>query len=170
LSQLFLKNFIGFETVLVKKKCLDEAGPFDEQMIGFSDHDMWLRIAGNFNIMHIDNPLVKKRQHNLQLSKNKIEHMLRDEFLIVEKAIDRYPFLEKSKQRKLASLYYAQGMALLQKGNIAEAKKELLKTIKWQPWKIKACAIYFAPTLYSLVSKRYQKFSKIHKALNWLEN
>jgi len=34
-EQLFLNNFIGFETVLVKRKCFDEVGFFDERMVGY---------------------------------------------------------------------------------------------------------------------------------------
>ena len=82
ITRLFLENFIGFETVLIKRKCFDEVGFFDERMTAFSDHDMWLRIAKSFNIEgYIDLPLVKKREHKLQLSKARIEQVLKDEFL-----------------------------------------------------------------------------------------
>jgi glycosyltransferase involved in cell wall biosynthesis len=62
IKYLFINNFIGFETTLVKKRCFDKVGLFDEQMTGFSDHDIWLRIAGSFNIGYLDLSLVKKRQ------------------------------------------------------------------------------------------------------------
>ncbi|MCK4435905.1 glycosyltransferase, partial [Candidatus Bathyarchaeota archaeon] len=98
-EQLFLNNFIGFETVLVKRRCFDEVGYFDEQMVGFSDHDIWLRIAGSFNIGYLDLPLVEKREHEFQLSKVRIEAVLKDEFLMVKKAVDRYPFLERVERK-----------------------------------------------------------------------
>jgi glycosyltransferase involved in cell wall biosynthesis len=158
-TQLFLNNFIGFETVLVKRSCFDEVGFFDENMIGFSDHDMWLRIVGSYNIAHLDLPLVKKRKHSLQLSTTNIESVLEDEFQLVEKAISFYPFLKKVEQKKLSSLHYALGLALLRKGNIKEAKQELLKTIRFQPYKLKAIAAYIAPTIYSFALKYYQKIS-----------
>ncbi|MCK4434621.1 glycosyltransferase, partial [Candidatus Bathyarchaeota archaeon] len=116
IEYLFLTNFIGFETVLVKRKCFDEVGFFDEHMVGFSDHDMWLRVVGKFNIGYLDLPLVKKREHELQLSRVRLESVLNDEFLIIKKAIDRYPFLERVKRKKLVPLYYAWGISLLQKG------------------------------------------------------
>jgi len=169
-EQLFLNNFIGFETVLVKRKCFDEVGFFDERMVGFSDHDMWLRIAGSFNIGYLDLPLVRKRQHEFQLSKVRIEAVLKDEFLMVKKAINRYPFLRGAERKKLASLYYAWGIALLQKGNNKEAKQKFIKAIKFQPWKLKATVAHIAPALYTLIWNRYRKItSEIRIRLKWFE-
>jgi glycosyltransferase involved in cell wall biosynthesis len=167
IKRLFLDNFIGFETVLVKRQCFDELGLFDERMTGFSDHDMWLRLAGSFNIGYLGLSLSKKRRHDLQISKAKLENVLNDEFLVVEKAIDRYPFLKTVEQKKLASVYYPLGLLSLKKGNIEEAKQNLLKTIRCQPWKLEAIAAYIAPTLYTLLSSNYQRFTG-RSELSWI--
>lgn len=169
IEKLFLGNFIGFETVLVQRKCFDEVGLFDERMVGFSDHDMWLRVAGGFNIGYLGLSLVKKRQHELQLSNARIESVLKDEFLIVTKALDCYPFLRKLERKKLATLYYAWGIALLHKGNTEEAEQKLLKAIRCQPSKLKATAAYIAPTLYALVLNHYQRVAQVHTELSWIE-
>ena len=169
-EQLFLNNFIGFETVLVKRKCFDELGFFDDRMVGYSDHDMWLRVAGSFNIGYLDLPLVKKRQHESPLSKVRVEDVLKDEFLMTKKAIDRYPFLRRIERKKIAPLYYAWGIALLQKRNNKEAKQKFLKAIKCQPWKLKATAAYMAPTLYTFVWDRYRRSApEVHRGLRWVE-
>jgi len=171
IEHLFIKNFVGFETVLVKRDCFDEVGFLDERMTGFSDHDVWLRIAGSFNISgYIDLRLVKKRLHKSQLSNSARYDVLKDEFLLVKKAIDRYPFLKKAKRKRLASLYYTWGITLLQKGNTEEAKQKLLKAIRCQPWKLKATAAYIAPSLYALLLNHYQRFAQVHKELNWIED
>lgn len=170
-KRLFLANFIGFETVLVKKKCFCEVGFFDECMTGFSDHDMWLRLAGSYDIGYLDIPLVEKCEHELQLSKVKAEAVLKDEFLMVKKAIDHYPFLKKVERKKLASLYYSLGVTLLMKGDHKKAKQELIKVIMCQPWKLKAAAVYAAPSLYDLVLNHYKKTRpEILAGLRWLEN
>jgi len=169
-KQLFLNNFIGFETVLLKRKCFDEVGFLDERMVGFSDHDMWLRIAGSFNIGYLDLPLVKKREHEFQLSKVRAETVLRDEFLMVKKAIDHYPFLRRVERKKLTSLYYSLGITLFQKGDHKKAKQELIKVIMCQPWKLKAIAVYVAPSLYAFIWDRYRKITpEIRAGLKWLE-
>lgn len=170
-EQIFLNNFIGFETVLVKRKCFDEVGFFDERMVGFSDHDIWLRVAGKFNIGYLNLPLVKKREHESQLSKVRVEAVLKDEFLLVKKAIDRYPFLKRLERKKLAPLYYAWGMTLLKKRNNKGAKQKFIKAIKCQPWKLKATAAYMAPASYTVIRDRYRKATpKIHTGLKWLED
>lgn len=155
---LFLTTNLGFETVLVKRKCFDEVGLFDERMVGYSDHDIWLRVAGSFNIGYLDLPLVKKRQHKLQLSKVGREDVLKDEFLLTEKMTGRYPFLKRFELTKLAPLYYEWGLVLLQKGNTKGAKQKLLKAIRCKPWELKATAAYLVPTLYMFILSYYQRF------------
>lgn len=155
IKNLFLNNFIGFETVLVDKRCFTEVGLFDEQMVAFSDHDMWLRMAGKFRFAYANLPLVKKRVHDHQLSKNSIQASM-DEFLIVKKAVDLYPFLNGSLSKKLASLYYNSGIALLQQGNYGVAKKDLLNAIKWEPWNLIYIAAYINPTRYLYMLNRYK--------------
>jgi glycosyltransferase involved in cell wall biosynthesis len=167
IRKLFMGNLFGFETVLVKRKCFIEAGLFDERMAGFSDYDMWLRLAGKYNLGgFIATPLVKKREHKLQISVRRIEDVLKDEFLIAEKAIECYPFLKKLERKKMASLYYALGIVLLQKGDYKKAKQKLTKVIKYQPWNLKAVAIYMAPSLYTFMRDHY---IKIMQKPRWIE-
>ncbi len=154
-EQLFLTNFIGFETVLVKRKCFDKVGLFDEQMIGFSDHEMWLRIVAEaFNLNFLDIPLVKKRLHKKQLSKS--SHILDDEFLLVKKAIGHYPLSNCVYSTKLASLYYVRGLESLYMGKMDSAKKDMLQAVKLDPFNPKHVIAYIAPTWYSLFLKYYQ--------------
>lgn len=157
ITRLFLNNFIAFETVLVKRECFDEVGFFDERMVGFSDHDMWLRLAGKFNIGHLGLSLVKKREHELRISNVRIESVAQDEFLLVLKALARYPFLKSVERKKMASLYHTLGLRLLQKGNIKEGRQKLLKAINCQPLKLKTIGAYMAPTLYAFILHNYQR-------------
>jgi glycosyltransferase involved in cell wall biosynthesis len=167
---LFINNFIGFETVLVRRNCFDEVGLFDERMTGFSDHDMWLRIAGKFNIGYIDLILVKKREHKMQLSKMAFEECLQDEFLIASKAIKEYPFLKKDIRKKLSNLYYRWGITMLEKGMNKEAKQKFFKVIRYTPWKFKAIMAYITPTMYRFIWERYRRSaSKIRSGLKWIE-
>lgn len=170
IEKLFLRNFIGFETVLLKKKCFDEVGFLDEQMVGYSDHDIWIRIAGKFKIGYLGKPLVKKRQHELQLSKLKVENALTDEFLLVKKTIKLYPFLQKLEKKKLAFLYYWYGLMLLEKGNVKEAKFEFLKSIKCEPLTFKSIMAYINPKIYLLILNFYVGFTPaVRRGLSWVE-
>ena len=171
IEKLFLGNFIGFETVLVKRECFDKVGFFDERMVGFSDHDIWLRISGSFNTEgYIDLPLVKKREHVLQLSKVRAIETLRDEFLLVNKAVNQYSFLKKVERKKLASLYYISGTVMLQKGYNKKAKQEFFKSFRLRPWKFKVVIAYISPTLYRIIRDCYLQFgSKLRRGMRWAE-
>lgn len=170
IQNLFLNNYIGFETALVRRECLDEVGLLDEGMIAFSDHDLWLRLAENHSFGYLSLPLVKKRQHPLQLSRVKVESALRDEFMLVHKAAIHYPFLGNVVRWKLASLYYSWGATLMEEGRLNPARRKFLRAMECQPWKLKAALAYFTPTLFSVVFDRYVGAStSVHLALGWLE-
>jgi glycosyltransferase involved in cell wall biosynthesis len=168
IEYIFINNFIGFETVLVKRRCFDEVGLFDERMAGFSDHDMWLRIAGEFNIAYINSVLVKKREHGLQFSKVALEKCSLDEFLLTIKAIKRYPFLKKIVRKKLANLYYIWGIAMLKKRVYEEAKQKFFRTIQYRPWEFKAMMAYISPKMYRFIWECYQNYYS-RRGLKWIE-
>ena len=168
-KNLFLNNFIGFETVLVKRECFEKVGYFDESMSGFSDYDLWLRIAGQFDIGYVDKTLVKKRSHNLQLSIDSRELMLRDEFLITKKALAMHPYLAEDCQKKCAMLYYSLGVMFLKRNDILAAKRNLLKTIRFQPRNLKAVFFYLVPNIHGKISKFYLHLIPVQARKGWLE-
>jgi glycosyltransferase involved in cell wall biosynthesis len=67
-SELLRSNFIVLSGALVRRSALDKAGPFDEsaQMYGIEDWDMWLRIAEDFTVGAVREPVVRYRlsDHN----------------------------------------------------------------------------------------------------------
>lgn len=156
ITSLFIQNFIGFETVLIKRKCFEKYGLFDEQLTGFSDHDMWIRIAGGIKIGYVYYSLVKKRVHKNQLSNAKAS-VIKDEFLLSKKAIEYYPFLNQSLKKKIAMLYYETGIALLKEQKFKESKTNLKKALKYQPFKLTANIAYFFPRPFLFILKQLVK-------------
>jgi glycosyltransferase involved in cell wall biosynthesis len=155
IKNLFLNNFIGFETVIIKRGCFDKLGLFDENMIAFSDHDLWIRMAGTFKFKFLNLNLVKKREHAFQLSKTKILNAINDEFLITKKGINLYPFLKKLERKKLASLNYSYGIILLKKGNITDAKRRFHEAILLRPFMFKSIIAYFMPSVFRIFLNKY---------------
>lgn len=51
---LIVENYIGTSGVVVPKRVLAKVGPFDEQLKGPEDFEMWLRIAYAYDIGFID--------------------------------------------------------------------------------------------------------------------
>ncbi len=55
-DKLILKNFIlAFPTI--RKECFEKCGGFDETMPAAQDYEMWLRIAREYKIDYVDEPL-----------------------------------------------------------------------------------------------------------------
>jgi hypothetical protein len=50
--------------VLVERQLVEELGGFDEQQWVYEDYDLWLRIALQYEIDLIDEPLIALRSHN----------------------------------------------------------------------------------------------------------
>lgn len=169
-KSLFLSNFIGFETALARRECFDRVGFFDEHLVGFSDYDFWLRIAGQFDIGLLDKVLVKKRMHKHQLSIASRMSVIQDEFLVARKALGNYPYLGELCARKYGSLFYLLGVTYLQQGNVTLARRCLLKAFRLQPFKLKALLIYLAPNEYNKIVAYYQRFMPSHARLRWLED
>jgi glycosyltransferase involved in cell wall biosynthesis len=170
IESIFIYNFIGFETALVNKRCFKELGHFDEEMEGFSDLDMWLRVFSKFKLGYMDIPLVQKRRHENQLTKKIIRSGLRDEFLIIKKAVKMYPFLLSRIKEKLSSLFYMLGIVLLQNDEIKKARKRFILSYKYRPTKVKSLFAYLLPRLYAHIWKNYLNLTPIQRRkLKWIE-
>ena len=55
---------------IIKKDVFEEVGAFDESLTVCEDYDLWLRVTAKFNILFLDEPLIKKYGGHLdQLSR-----------------------------------------------------------------------------------------------------
>lgn len=85
-DELFKSNIIPFGTAVVRRKCLEELGAFDESLKMGIDWELWLRISVYWKFDYIDEPTYVYRIWDGQMSKNwkgRYEHALRimDDFL-----------------------------------------------------------------------------------------
>jgi len=61
-------NFVRFPSVMIRKKCLNEIGLFDESLNLTVDIEMWMRIGSFYKIAYISQPLALYRVHGLNES------------------------------------------------------------------------------------------------------
>lgn len=61
----------GSSSVMIKRKCFDKVGYFDENLRFGEDWDMWLRLSKEYEFDYVNNPLVKVRNHSLNTQKDK---------------------------------------------------------------------------------------------------
>lgn len=69
-EKLLEGNFILTGTVLVRKECLDRLGGFDDTLHYGEDYDLWVRIALFDRIGCLREPVMMRRVHDTNLSKN----------------------------------------------------------------------------------------------------
>ncbi len=103
--------------VLVRRRCFDQVGLFDESLRASEDWDMWLRVAAAVPFGSLPDPLVEYRIHDGNMSGG-VERMLRTQLAVVEKHFGRpagdpagWP---EDRQRSAAAVfrYAAQGFFL----------------------------------------------------------
>ena len=64
-GELLNGNFISGVSVVVRKRCYDRVGCYDERLIRAQDYDMWIRLArAGFRAGVIGRPLVRVRKHD----------------------------------------------------------------------------------------------------------
>lgn len=103
-GDLLLNCYIRTQgTVMLRKKTLDLVGIYDP-MLSAGDHDLWLRISEQYNIGYQDEKLVYYRRHAGQMSTGRKQWL--DGFLILSKAIARYPYGMSTIRKRLAVLQY----------------------------------------------------------------
>ena len=84
-------------TVLIRKQVLLEVGFFDEDLV-YEDHDLWLRIAMNYPVGYIHQPLAFYRIHGANIS-NDTGFMIRGMFQTVKKHLNMGSFKNKTMKK-----------------------------------------------------------------------
>jgi alpha-1,3-rhamnosyltransferase len=69
MPKILIQNAIVAPSTLIRRKVFSDVGDFDED-ISFEDREMWIRIALKYKFVHIDKPLVYRRQHLNNLSRD----------------------------------------------------------------------------------------------------
>jgi len=66
IGDLLMSNHIVATTVMVRKRCFDECGPFDRRFSLYEDWNMWTRILKQWDIGYLNEPLAYYRVHTGQ--------------------------------------------------------------------------------------------------------
>lgn len=69
-NQLFISNFVGFGTAVVKRECFERLGGFKEHIRMGIDYDLWLRFSTQYEFDYVDRPLLCYRVWSGQMSNN----------------------------------------------------------------------------------------------------
>ena len=146
---IFLYDGVGTPTVMVRKKVFDRVGYFDEELLLAEDDNMWVRIAAQFEVEIIEEPLVKIRDHPGRITRNreKLYEMVQTNIdLLSLRYAGVKEIVEKVLPKKVSMLQFEIGYYRFENGAFHEARKAFAKGIRsyWWNWKN---VLYFAATL-----------------------
>jgi len=133
-KQLLERNFIGLPTAIIKKKCFEKVGRFDEELYYLEDWDLFIRISRYYQFMFINEPLVISYDTPGSVSKQEGSIKINALKLIFQKnwkdlAMDEH---------LLARHYFNIGNILCSDGKIKEGRKFLIESVKFDPLNIKS--------------------------------
>jgi glycosyltransferase involved in cell wall biosynthesis len=134
-EQLAVRNPLHTSSLVIRRPLLDAVGPFDTDLQGPEDHDMWLRLAEITTIAHLDVPLMGYRQTPGSLSKQG-DRMLRDKYRMLQKQTRRPAWKGRLVLRRKAyslvnfTCYHMYRDA----GRYRSAVLALLRSLKWYPF------------------------------------
>lgn len=135
IAKLFQNNFVCKPSVLCCASVLDNR-QFDESLYANEDHDMWLRLAGEFEFAYVSEPLVQYRFHEGNISKA-YEQLHRDRKVVARRAAEQYPFLRTRLGRKLSEIELTYAINLALDGKESNARTALQDSVRhgWTNWR-----------------------------------
>lgn len=123
---IFMYSGVGTPSVMVPRMVFDKVGVFDEQLFLAEDDNMWIRIAAEYPVQLIDEPLTKVRDHPNRTTRDKsrLFRMILDNAEVLAskygKASDR---IMRVLPRKLAQVQFSMGRYCLEENKYKEARQ-----------------------------------------------
>jgi GT2 family glycosyltransferase len=143
LYQLSIGSPIHTSTVIIKKKCIEKVGLFDESMSYMEDRDFWIRLSLNWDFEYIDTPLTIAYVHK----KGHLSESLEGQTAGREKLLKRYNDLFNRDKKTWSKLHLLQGAQYCQLENMKKGRKNIMKGIKINPFNLKAYLHLFSSLL-----------------------
>lgn len=135
-KELFIKNRISVLCALVRRRCFEELGLFNESLSMVDDYEMWLRVSRSFPIGFVDRRLAMYRIHDSNASYAFIK-LVETELMAINSIIGslRDGELEGGVIReRLYELHFRLGsLYMWQKKDAASARGHFLRAIRTRP-------------------------------------
>jgi glycosyltransferase involved in cell wall biosynthesis len=133
LGDLCLGNCIGTcSTVLMRRECFAKTGVFDEMLASGADYDMWLRVAKEFDIEFVAEPLVLYTIHSNRISTN-YEALIRG----IEGQLAKYAPFFALNSKSYSLRYLSLGVFYCYRGNLTKGRAAFYKGIKLNPFEVR---------------------------------
>jgi glycosyltransferase involved in cell wall biosynthesis len=161
-KDLLIQNSIGPpSTVVVRRKCIETAGPFDENIFYGVDHDFYLRIAKDFHFECIAEPLARYSIHENRLSANP-ELVAKGLAAMSRKYGGELGELYRKRRKYLGLGFLSVGVGFCYQGDKTKGIEAIMKSIRLYPFEPRA---YFNLGLALLGTHNFTKIKKLKDLL-----
>lgn len=130
-------------TVMVRRACLEQVGPFNESLAVGEDYNLWLRIAARWNVAVIPEALAIRHVSPGSLSLTTTpDRALKTMIAGFEHVMESSPSLSnhdrKALRKVIAKRYYEYGSYLLREGKRPESQRQLLRAARYgsRDWRL----------------------------------
>jgi len=90
--KLVVENFISTPTAMIRSRCFEKSGLFDETLKSVEDRDLWLRVSAHFKIACLPIVFCRRRLHGSNISQEQ-EHSTAGRIKTLEKNRSSFPHL-----------------------------------------------------------------------------
>lgn len=134
---LYSNSFINTSTALMVKECFQEIGYFDEGYRSVEDYDVWLRVAKRFPIAYLNQPLVRYRKHEDNVSHDKIT-LRRNALRVLEAHYDPREISARTYKIRMSNLHLYFGRAYLRLGDTRMAQEAFGRSLRLTPFRLRS--------------------------------
>jgi len=115
-GELLKGNFLPVQGTVIRREVLSALGEwFDERFSMAEDADLFMRIAHDYEVDYVDEPLAKRRMHKESLSHTRRDLVFEEEKILINKLKDLYPTIKEEFGCELrlmeSQIYYKEALA-----------------------------------------------------------
>ena len=133
---LTVHNVMVGSSVVARRRAIEEAGGFDEDLTSIENWDLWIRIARGWAVDCVDEPLTLYRMHSGNRSGN-VELRRKNIFRVLEKHHDSGDRSPEGRRRRRDAYFHAYfnvlGKAYLGRMEMGPARRVLLRALWLKP-------------------------------------
>jgi glycosyltransferase involved in cell wall biosynthesis len=146
------RNVMVGSSVMVRRSAIEQVGAFDEELTSIENWELWIRVAREWEVDFVDEPLTAYRKHRGNRSVN-VELRRRNIFRILERhhdPEDRSPAARTRRREAYFNAYFT----VLGIGYFGRLEMDKARAALWHAFRLKPRADVLRYLLLSLMGKR----------------
>jgi glycosyltransferase involved in cell wall biosynthesis len=134
LEKYIQSRFLFPSTMILRRRCFEEFGGFDEEMIACEDIELFARICSRWKVALVSAPLVVRYEGSHNITSNR-DKMTRYTILALQKILLKEPNLPRATlqviYKELGQQHWWRGYAALDTGDSTQARQSFASAIRW---------------------------------------